>query len=704
VQISPTAGSATNQKFFSTGTFWNNNLYITRQSSGTSAGIWAFTGAPTTTTAVPTPNAPIVTPVVTYNNYDPRAIVFVGSLTAPKMFVIDGLVGLFVYPTCSGSPLLCTTVGAFSTLLPGLTSTTAFLTGAAAYTMNGVAYIAVTRSNGMWLWPQANTGPYISAVGTCCSVTSAGACCWGNNNAAIVTPRANYAFRGLAIAPFATSSTACNACPPGSASTLPGATSLLSCLSCPPGTTAVTAGSPACTPCAPGTYSALPSSSLPCTACPAGSTSTATGATSISSCSGCPLGQYSRVVGATSACSLCPANTYSTTQAASALAACIPCAPGTFSPAGSSACTPRVWTPVNPPFPLAGRSNAVAAANGTAFVAVGGRDVGGALSDVSLGYDVASGALVETRTGGGAPSNVSFDRAAVAAVAGGALSYVFGGVGASGAETGQLWLLNAATGGAPSAQLVNVASTTNPGARKQAGMAYLSSCVLPGASAGPCLVMFGGSLGGALLADGVWAFAINTGLWSKPTNLQASAPGPRSGHAMVASPDGTQAYVFGGLTPTGAVNDVFVVAARGFADATTAEMTNVALGKWADISTADPRFSQRGPNAANDNNLQTYANPVDLCVPLPANYGACGSSGECAPCTYDSSHGSVAVKTCNCNFCVSADNSKNGATQSPWWVVDLGAMTVVDFVNIYASSDSISQARNVGFQIWAGPS
>jgi hypothetical protein len=162
-----------------------------------------------------------VTPTVTYNNYDPRAIVFVGPLTAPKMFVADGLVGLFVYPTCSGSPVTCTTaatstaVAAYSTVLPGLTQTTSYLTGAAAYTMNGVDYIAVTRADGMWLWPQANTGPYTSSTGTCCAVTTAGACCWGNGNAPVAVPRANYAFRGLAVAPFSTSSTSCVGCPAG---------------------------------------------------------------------------------------------------------------------------------------------------------------------------------------------------------------------------------------------------------------------------------------------------------------------------------------------------------------------------------------------------------------------------------------------------------------------------------------------------------
>ena len=344
VQIVPSGGSSTSQRLWSSGTFWNNNLYIARVQSVAPAGIYSFVApnsAPTVTTAVVSgPIGPVT--VTSRSNFDPRAIVFVGSPTAPAMFVADGAVGIFVYPSCSGSPIAvngCSSTGAFATPLPGLAATTAFIVGAAAYSMAGKAYIAVTRLDGMWLWPQNNTGPFVSAVGTCCSNTLTGACCWGNNNSAVVAPRANYAFRGLALAPFVAPPSLCSSCPAGKYA-LDGAAS---CTSCAAGTasSAIGATSPAtCAPCATGFYAIAGAAT--CTSCPIGisTVGSQTGSAAVTACAICAPGFAGAVTGsgtlAAAGCAACVAGTFSLAGAST----CTPCAAGFYSGTGASACTP----------------------------------------------------------------------------------------------------------------------------------------------------------------------------------------------------------------------------------------------------------------------------------------------------------------------------------------------------------------------------
>jgi hypothetical protein len=119
--------------------------------------------------------------------------------------------------------------------------------------------------------------------------------------------------------------------------------------------------------------------------------------------------------------------------------------------------------------------------------------------------------------------------------------------------------------------------------------------------------LLGGERAGVLLGD-VWVFDLTARVWSQPLGTNINMPSPRSGHSVVSAPNATMLFVFGGMTSSGATNDIFVLSPFGYFDATIDEMTNVAVGKPASMSLMDTRWSQRGPGAANDGQINSRMN------------------------------------------------------------------------------------------------
>jgi hypothetical protein len=294
--------------------------------------------------------------------------------------------------------------------------------------------------------------------------------------------------------------------------------------------------------------------------------------------------------------------------------------------------------------------------NATAFISVGGRDDEGVYSQLSLGYDTLTDALVETKT------SLFFDRTAVAQAPDGTY-WAFGGLDSTNQEHNILWTVR--TNGVPSVSVWssnNVASTGKASARKNAGLAWLKNST---DSVGPCVVILGGDNKGVKATD-IWTYDLTRKAWRTVNTL--NAPTPRTGAVVTSSPDFTKVYVIGGETDQGAVNDAYVLAPYGFEDATPAEMNNIALGKTASMSSVSPNWGNRGAGAANDNILNTNFNGVDT----------------------------GAIASCGCNWCT---ESLQGSDQ--WWAVDLGSAQQVDFIYIYTRSDGWV-TRNGGFQLWAG--
>jgi hypothetical protein len=417
------------------------------------------------------------------------------------------------------------------------------------------------------------------------------------------------------------------------------------------------AGSVANSICQPGYFSGAGASS--CTLCQPGSLANVFGATS---CTICPAGTYSEPGSTSLVCSPCPQNTYSPNNGAGSRANCITCPLGYSAPPGSTACIAMQWTKMNPSYPLTGRLGGIAVANSTAVIAVGGRDANGVPSSVSLGYDSTTGQMVETFTG---DANMTFDRAATAPHPTDGSAWVFGGVDASGLETATLWKLATNTGGRPTVSQVSFPASPAPAARKLGGMAYVSPCA---GMTGACLVLIGGDKGGALFGD-VWVFDLTLNRWSQPLGTNLNMPSARSGHAVVAAPNSSLLYVFGGTTAAGVSNDVFALSPFGFQDATVDEMNNIALnsGVYANMSSVDPLLGARGPGAGIDGIITSRftENPAASTPAL--------------------------ISTCNCNWCAithatgcsgSAASYASGTCgyQNPWWGVDLGSVQSIDFL------------------------
>ena len=323
-----------------------------------------------------------------------------------------------------------------------------------------------------------------------------------------------------------------------------------------------------------------------------------------------------------------------------------------------------------PTTPLTARQGGASATNGTAFLAIGGTDGNGLQSGISLAFTALSGALAETL----GLANISFDRAASAAHPSDGSVYLFGGLGATGFETNSLWRIATATGGAPPqpALITPAGASPRPPARKLAGMAYLSPCP---AMAGACLVLLGGDTQGALLGD-VWVFDLTALVWSQPLGSNVGMPSPRSAFSVVASPDNSQLFVFGGLTAAGVSNDLFALAPFGFADAQPSEMTNLAAatGVSAAISSLDPSLGTRGAGAAIDGNIVTRFTETVAGVPSTCNCNFCTMTAL----------GSGTVGSLATAYCATC------GTSNPWWGVDLQSSQKIDFIYVYMRTPTAS--------------
>lgn len=169
--------------------------------------------------------------------------------------------------------------------------------------------------------------------------------------------------------------------------------------------------------------------------------------------------------------------------------------------------------------------------------------------------------------------------------------------------------------------------------------------------------------GGIAVATGVPTSSIwyNNGTFQWRPTTSGTAPAARWGHTLVADPTGKLLYMFGGSTGTAAATDDFyAIAPRGFDDATTAEMTNIALGKPAIMSTQHLQYVG-GPNRATDGVVTTIMNQLS------------GSSSS----TY--------------NLCAHSNSSLTG---DQWLRIDLGSLQTIDMIRIYSRTDTV--ARNAG--------
>ena len=547
--------------------------------------------------------------------------------------------------------------------------------------------------------------PGITSSGQCLSCAAGTFCPAGSKTNTVTTCPAGYycAANSTVACPAGTFSSAtgqttsatCTNCGAGMLCAAPGGATL-GTVTCPAGW-ACPGGGVASFPCAPGTYNPA-TGQASCQTCSAGSLSTVYGATT---CTSCPLGSYSEVTGANLQCSPCPANTFSNfvgAGGATSSAYCQPCPTGFTSQPGAAACTAIMWTPVTPPFPLTGRSVPAVAANASAIAIVGGVQCStlaciGGLSELSLGYDVNSGALIETHTALGSSflstnSNLTFDRAAQSlSPIDGTTVYVFGGMSSGSVpgypaaqENNLLWTLTAATGGLPTATLLAscapaAAGVSCPTPRKSAGLAFQVGC--PG-TVGNCLVLVGGDAAGQPVADVAWVFDLSARAWMPKATASTNAPSPRTGLALQASPNSSMVYAFGGSrgSSAGAVNDVFVLSPTSFSDAKPySEMVNLAQGKYTLASSIDQTWgATNGAAAVVDgsiasllsNCLNTYDND-QFTTPTGFVYGGQG-------------------------------------TVSPFFMVDLGAAnTPVDFISVYLRADCC-QNRNSAFQIWTSNS
>jgi hypothetical protein len=554
-----------------------------------------------------------------------------------------------------GAPFACTACAAGSYSADGAPSCTACPTGiftTSSATGSTTLSTCTTCAPG-YIGNVTNPGTATAAGCTTCAVgsfSSAGAlactpCPLGSYSATAGSSTCAYCSPGILCLPGASVNTLtcpvgwyCASsdtlrqtaqCPSGTYSTSSGATSPATCINCPAGRWCPAGsnntlelcvagwicptGGVANSLCPPGYWSGVSYSA--CILCQAGSLSSVYGATS---CMICPAGTYAESGSTSLVCSPCPQNTYSPNNGASSRANCITCPLGYSAPPGATACVAMQWAKVNPSYPLTGRLGGIAVANSTAVIFVGGRDVAGLPSSISLGYDSTTNQIVETFTGN---ANLTFDRAATAPHPTDGSVYVFGGVDASGLETAKLWRLLTNTNGAPSVSQVVFPASPAPSARKLAGMAYLSPCA---GMTGACLVLLGGDKGGALFSD-VWVFNLELNAWSQPLGSNQKMPSARSGHAVTAAANSSMLFVFGGTTAAGVSNDIFALSPFGYVDATMDEMVNLALnpGVYANQSSTDPLLGTRGARAGIDGILTSRFTEVASGNPVTCNCNWC---------------------------------------------------------------------------------
>ena len=312
----------TTDAFVYQGQLHGTKVYLAGLGSSTEL---ALLGSGTPVTAVSTSSAGLVTPNAT-TGWDFRSWQFVplangAGLTA---YAGDASNGLQVFQctnttTASGTPpvtrypisacaywysatlpnsaVLNSTVVTSSSSGNGATNN---VLSVALVTVAGTPVVAITLAIGVFLWPQANTGAYVSSTGTCCANSAAGACCWLNGGAPVLQPGVGKAFRSAILAPQFTlcaagtsgAPGACTKCAAGSFTASAGAAT---CSTCPSdakyNSSSTLTGQTQCA-CAAGYV--WDASSLTCVTAPpcvAGSTWSALGVAPCAACGTCSAGR-----------------------------------------------------------------------------------------------------------------------------------------------------------------------------------------------------------------------------------------------------------------------------------------------------------------------------------------------------------------------------------------------------------------------------
>ena len=368
------------------------------------------------------------------------------------------------------------------------------------------------------------------------------------------------------------------------------------------------------------------------------------------------------------------------------------------------------WDRASTSVPVDARSAHVAASDFATLVVSGGTTIGGARDGSSAVFAVTgaggtaarataqlnasvngiAGALGLTSVASAAAALV-WDDAAAAPPASDAL-FAYSGVG----ENGALYqgLSRMSLGAAATWSRLTVSGAALGDARSQAAAAFLPRCNQT--SAAPsftgCFVVFGGTLASGALSASLlvnyipgtpapatfanYAFALAPGFGTSPT--------PRYGHTLVASPDGTSAFLFGGTVAGGVTNDVYWLAASGFSTPTASELVDVALGR-ATSGAAPDSVASADISAVTDGVTTQAHNPR-------ASNATAVQPGQ--------------------NMCF---QTASGGSTNPSIMIDLGAPTAFAAVQIYTRTDCASVAGGIagqlacvsamqGYQIWAGPS
>ena len=232
------------------------------------------------------------------------------------------------------------------------------------------------------------------------------------------------------------------------------------------------------------------------------------------------------------------------------------------------------WMPVDASTPATPTTGTILVANATHMIAFGGAvdGVGTVATPAAFNYVTTSWTPQPNFPG----IALSVSNAAIAPVSP-SITYAFGGTTATGVLSNVLFQLTGA------GATVIPTNGTAPSPRRLAAAVYLANCYPGPASqalpsvAGPCFVVFGGTTTGNVFLNDMFVLDMRTQpyVWSSPT-MAGKVPSGRHSTSAVASGDGTQATIFGGLTAAGAVNDIFTLAPGGFAKPTAGEMNNLA--------------------------------------------------------------------------------------------------------------------------------
>lgn len=229
-------------------------------------------------------------------------------------------------------------------------------------------------------------------------------------------------------------------------------------------------------------------------------------------------------------------------------------------------------------------------------------------------------------------------------------------------------------GGATAPSVCPAAASPRPVPRASGGLVYLARCNATTA----CFVLYGGDLASGGRTGDMWLLfgadaPVAACTWQQvvPSAFAGDAMPPLSAFSMVADAAGAQAVIYGGVLASGAPSaSVYRFAPLGFADATPAEMLNIAQPQGGLV-------------------------PVASQSTLPA--ASLGWGGFASRAIDNMRYpGSQSINTAYwSNGC---QHTAPGDTNA-WWSVDLGAVQAIDAVVLYQRTDCC-RMRFSGFAIY----